>query len=117
MMGKYTALLTRSGKVKDGMTENTQGVSELQGQIAGWEGAARAGTFEQAMSALEAIVKFLDQGNLALDDSVRCFEVGTRLSERCQQLLEAAELRISTLGAAAEYDEEDGPDPWTTGEQ
>ena len=110
MTGKFAELLTRSTKVKDDM-------AEMQVKIAGWESAAMAGTFEEAMSALEEIVKLLDQGNLALDDSVRCFEVGTRLSERCQQLLEAAELRISTLSPAPEYDEQDGPDPWTAGEE
>lgn len=117
MTGKFVALLTRSGKAKVGMTENNPGVSEMQGQIAGWAGAAQSGTFEEAMSALEAIVKLLDQGNVALDDSVRCFEVGTRLSERCQHLLDAAELRISTLSQAPEYDEEDGPDPWRAAEE
>ncbi len=80
--------------------------------IAGWEITAADGSFEEAMEALEAIVTLLDQGELTLDSSVRCFELGTRLSERCQQLLEAAELRISTLSAVPQYDEERDGDPW-----
>ncbi|CAN5726004.1 hypothetical protein BH24CHL4_BH24CHL4_26180 [soil metagenome] len=97
------------------MTEQNSGYRELQDQLSGWETAALEGSFEEAMAALETIVKLLDQGNLALDDSVRCFEIGTRLSERCQQLLEAAELRITTLAPAPEYDDEGGMDPWVTG--
>lgn len=97
------------------MTESPPGASELQNLLPAWESAASEGTFEEAMSALEAIVKLLDQGNLALDDSVRSFEIGTRLSERCQQLLESAELRISTLSPTPEYDDEVDLDPWTTG--
>jgi exodeoxyribonuclease VII small subunit len=77
-----------------------------------WEALAANGTFEEALDALESIVRLLDEGNLALDDSVRCFEIGTRLSNRCQDLLDAAELRISILTAAPEYDDEDQADPW-----
>jgi exodeoxyribonuclease VII small subunit len=80
-----------------------------------WAAVVESGTFEDALEALERIVAILDEGDLTLDLSVRCFETGTRLSERCQQLLEAAELRISVLSTDQQYDaiETDEADPWT----
>ena len=49
------------------------------------------------MAALEAIVALLDSGELTLDQSLDCFELGARLSNRCQRLLEQAELRIELV--------------------
>lgn len=49
------------------------------------------------MTALEAIVALLDSGELTLDQSLDCFELGARLSNRCQRLLEQAELRIELV--------------------
>ena len=49
------------------------------------------------MSALEAIVALLDGGELTLDQSLDCFELGARLSNRCQRLLEQAELRVELV--------------------
>jgi exodeoxyribonuclease VII small subunit len=49
------------------------------------------------MGALEAIVTLLDSGDLTLDQSLECFELGARLSNRCQRLLEQAELRIELV--------------------
>lgn len=72
-----------------------------------WDDVAATGAFEEALDALEAIVTLLDEGDLTLDLSVRCFETGTRLSERCQSLLEEAELRISNLSPAPQYDGND----------
>ncbi|MGD9711129.1 MAG: exodeoxyribonuclease VII small subunit [Thermomicrobiales bacterium] len=71
-----------------------------------WDEIALNGSFEDAMDALEAIVTLLDEGDLTLDLSVRCFETGTRLSARCQSLLEQAELRISLLSSTPQqYDD------------
>lgn len=49
------------------------------------------------MSALEAIVALLDDGGLSLDQSLDCFELGAQLSNRCQRLLEQAELRVELV--------------------
>lgn len=49
------------------------------------------------MDALETIVQMLDGGELTLEQSVECFELGARLSNRCQRLLEEAELRIELV--------------------
>jgi exodeoxyribonuclease VII small subunit len=97
------------------MFNKTPDAGDLQGQIATWEEFAKSGTFEEAMAALESIVSLLDQGSLALEDSVRCFEIGMELSNRSQQLLEAAELRVSQLAESPGYDDETVPDPWLAG--
>ena len=95
------------------MTEIPNALKEVRLRIAGWTQIAGSGSFEESMEALEAIVALLDRGELTLDLSVQCFELGTQLSERCQLLLEAAELRITILSAATQYDDENDADPWS----
>ncbi len=53
--------------------------------------------FEDAIAALEKIVERMESGELSLEDSLRAFEDGIRLTRTCQQALEAAELRIEQL--------------------
>ncbi len=54
-------------------------------------------TFEEQLTALEAVVERLERGELSLDDSVRLFEEGVRLSNACKRQLEDAEGRIQVL--------------------
>lgn len=54
-------------------------------------------SFEAAYAELEMIIAQLDSGDLPLEDSVRLFERGRKLSEYCQTLLDSAELRVSQL--------------------
>lgn len=54
-------------------------------------------SFESAYEELETIVEKLESGELSLEDSVTLFERGRLLSEYCQTLLDAAELRVSKL--------------------
>ncbi|NWG18218.1 MAG: exodeoxyribonuclease VII small subunit [Chloroflexi bacterium] len=54
-------------------------------------------SFEAAFAELETIIARLESGELSLDDSVTLFERGRQLSERCQALLDQAELRVSQL--------------------
>jgi len=51
-------------------------------------------TFEQAFAELEDIVAQLEGGALSLEDSVRLYERGQALAQRCGVLLDAAELRV-----------------------
>jgi exodeoxyribonuclease VII small subunit len=53
--------------------------------------------FERRLTDLEAVVERLEQGDLPLEESVRLFEEGMKLSESCKQELEAAEGRIQVL--------------------
>ena len=53
--------------------------------------------FEQAMARLEAIVADLEKGDLPLDESLKIFEEGIRLSKNCLKVLEEAERKIEVL--------------------
>ncbi len=53
--------------------------------------------FEEQLTALEAVVERLERGELSLDESVRLFEEGVKLSNACKKQLEAAEGRIQVL--------------------
>src|ERR1700733_13188845 len=46
--------------------------------------------FEEQLTALESVVDKLERGELSLDESVRLFEEGVKLSEACKKGLEAA---------------------------
>jgi len=54
-------------------------------------------TFEDRLTALEAVVERLERGELTLEDSVRLFEEGVNLSSACKLELEKAEGRIQVL--------------------
>lgn len=53
--------------------------------------------FEEQLTALETVVERLERGELSLDESVRLFEEGVKLSNACKQELEAAEGKIQVL--------------------
>jgi len=53
--------------------------------------------FEQAMARLESIVAELEKGDLPLDESLKIFEEGIRLSKNCLKVLEEAERKIEVL--------------------
>ena len=53
--------------------------------------------FEEHLTKLEAVVERLEKGDLTLDESVRLFEDGMKLSEACKAELEQAEGRIQVL--------------------
>ncbi len=54
-------------------------------------------SFENALEELEDIVAKLESGDLTLEESVTVFERGRRLSDRCQGILDNAELRVNQL--------------------
>jgi len=54
-------------------------------------------TFESALGELETIVKQLEQGDLDLEESLKLFEKGVRLSRECRERLAKAERRIEIL--------------------
>ncbi len=58
-------------------------------------------TFEDQLTALEGVVEQLERGELTLEESVRLFEEGVRLSKACKQELDAAEGRIEVLVESA----------------
>ena len=54
-------------------------------------------TFESSLSSLEKIVRQLEQGDLSLEESLKLFEEGVKLSRECQERLNQAERRIEVL--------------------
>lgn len=53
--------------------------------------------FEAALERLEEIVKKMEDGEMSLDESLKLFEEGVKLSRLCDQKLQAAERRIEIL--------------------
>lgn len=66
-------------------------------------------SFEDALRALEDVVRRLESGEVALDDSISLYERGEALRGHCQARLDAAQARIERIVA--------GPDGQTTGTQ
>ena len=54
-------------------------------------------TYEEALAELETIVSSLEGEQNRLDDSIKLFERGQALAERCSVLLEAAELKVKKV--------------------
>ena len=57
-------------------------------------------TFEDAMKALEEVVRDLESGNVALEKSIALYERGAALKAHCEKKLKEAEEKVAkiTLG-------------------
>ena len=53
--------------------------------------------FEEALGRLEEIVQTLERSELSLDESLKAFEEGVKLSKNCLRLLDDAEKRVEIL--------------------
>jgi exodeoxyribonuclease VII small subunit len=53
--------------------------------------------FEECLQTLEKIVDELEKGNVPLEQAIKLFEEGVRLSNSCRQELEAAEGKVEIL--------------------
>jgi exodeoxyribonuclease VII small subunit len=71
----------------------------LEGDKVDSEKAARASgpSFEAAIKRLTEIVQTLERGEFPLEESLRLFEEGVRLSRVSQQRLDSAEKRVEQL--------------------
>ena len=56
-------------------------------------------SYEDAFKSLQEIISKLENGELALEEALKLYEDGKKLSDQCASLLEKAQLRVSTLGA------------------
>ncbi|TMM49804.1 exodeoxyribonuclease VII small subunit [Qipengyuania marisflavi] len=65
------------------MAEGTEKIAEM--------------TFEQALSALEGVVRKLESGEVPLDESVDLYARGEELRKACQARLDAAQARIDKI--------------------
>ncbi len=55
--------------------------------------------FEENMQRLEQIVRAMERGDVALDESLKLFEEGTKLVQSCGKLLDEAELQVKKIVA------------------
>ena len=58
--------------------------------------------FETAMTDLEALVSKIESGDLSLEESLKEFEKGVKLSRECQAALKDAEHRVKILSEDGE---------------
>ena len=54
-------------------------------------------TFESQMARLEEIVRMLERGEAPLNESMKLFEEGTKLSAYLSQLLDTAEQKVTMI--------------------
>ncbi|MEK7205555.1 MAG: exodeoxyribonuclease VII small subunit [candidate division NC10 bacterium] len=66
-------------------------------------------TFEEALGQLEALVARLEAGELPLEEALRAFEEGVRLTRLCAARLEDAERRVHLLTRTPEGAEQEVP--------
>jgi exodeoxyribonuclease VII small subunit len=59
-------------------------------------------SFEDALRALEDVVRRLESGDVPLDDSITLYERGEQLRRHCQARLDAASARIERIVATAD---------------
>lgn len=58
-------------------------------------------SFESAFAQLQTIISQLEDTELPLEEALRLYEEGKRLSALCAAILESAQLRVTALNEAA----------------
>lgn len=58
-------------------------------------------SFEEAMKALEDVVRSLESGNVELEKSIALYERGAALKAHCEQKLKEAEEKVEKITLAA----------------
>lgn len=59
-------------------------------------------TFEASMARLEQIVRAMERGEVALEESLKLFQEGTALVRNCQKLLDKAQLQVRKIMTASD---------------
>ena len=54
-------------------------------------------SFEEHMQRLEQIVRAMERGDVALEESLKLFQEGTELVRSCGKLLDDAELQVKMV--------------------
>ena len=57
-------------------------------------------TFEASMARLEQIVRAMERGDVALEESLKLFQEGTDLVRNCQKMLDEAQLQVKMIMTA-----------------
>lgn len=72
--------------------------------------------FEEALVSLETLVAAMEEGELSLEESLKAFEQGIKLTRECQAALVQAEQKVQLLvkdgqlPEAVPYEDKDGAD-------
>ena len=82
------------------MAEDPQNISDM--------------SFEEALRALQQVVRQLEDGEVPLDQSIALYERGEKLRAACQARLDAAQARIEKIVSGPEG-KPAGPEPFDTG--
>ncbi len=61
-------------------------------------------TFEKSVQELDGIVSKMESGELSLDESLKLFEKGVKLTRECQKSLADAEAKIEKLMSGIKAD-------------
>ena len=59
-------------------------------------------TFEANMQRLEQIVRAMERGDVALEESLKLFQEGTDLVKNCSKMLDEAQLQVQKVLTAAD---------------
>ena len=59
--------------------------------------AKKSFPFEEYLARLESLVEKMESGDLSLEDSLKTFEEGIKLTRECQQALKTAEQKVNLL--------------------
>ena len=75
----------------------------------------KAPSFEENMQRLEQIVRAMERGDVPLEESLKLFQEGTALVQKCSALLDEAEQKVTKIvtqadGSPAEEVFADGTD-------
>lgn len=62
--------------------------------------------YEQSILRLEEIVELLESGELPLEEAIKLFEEGTKLSSECYETLKKAEQKITLLSDIEKKEDE-----------
>ena len=59
-------------------------------------------SFEENMQRLEQIIRAMERGEVALDESLKLFREGTELVGLCEKMLDNAQLQVKKVMTAAD---------------
>jgi exodeoxyribonuclease VII small subunit len=68
---------------------------------------------EDALATLESLVERMESGELSLEESLKAFEDGIRLTRECQQALQQAEQKVRIL---LDQHQDAEPQPFSDGD-
>ena len=61
--------------------------------------------YEKSVLRLEEIVQLLENGELSMNQSIKLFEEGTKLSAACYDFLDKAEQKITLISEISDTEE------------